>query len=281
MYTLKGREGPDSTTIGTTVLVEETTLPTVIEGFRFVHSAIQISCAGGSPIIRENVFDVRDPCPSYAEIIGVRCRNGAAPRIEGNTFQGWCAIPEAGALGVVSEGGSSPLIIGNTFTDDRAVRLTGSGSAARVIGNIFLGTGCAVWTGAGSSDTLRGNEFNGAGIGVELVHAVDVSVISNDFIDCHKAFYLMNQSMPRVRDNRMSSNDTNMRLYLYSEPVVVDAERNWWGTTIEEEIQESIEFAASAEGCSVDFNPWCLDPACTSTPVLLNAWGSIKKLFRD
>jgi hypothetical protein len=77
----------------------------------------------------------------------------------------------------------------------------------------------------------------------------------------------------------MADNYKNVKLYSYDHPVILDAEENWWGTDEEGQIELTISIVLTAEGCSVDFDPWCLDPECSSTAVIPRSWGSIKKLY--
>jgi hypothetical protein len=58
--------------------------------------------------------------------------------------------------------------------------------------------------------------------------------------------------------------------------VTINAENNWWGTDIEEEIGWTINIHSNSEGfVEVDFVPWLHD-----TPVEATTWGRVKVLFQ-
>jgi len=76
------------------------------------------------------------------------------------------------------------------------------------------------------------------------------------------------------------NNEYNLWVGLYEQlPVVtINAENNWWGTDIEEEIGWWIYIHSSGEGfVEVDFDPWLHDTPVDDTVT----WGRIKALFAD
>ena len=277
--TLASSSGAKLTEIGAIITVDETVYETVIEGFTFTRDGIQIYCDGGSPIIRYNVFEVDSNCQSYTTTTGVRCWDGASPWIEGNTFRGWCTIPESDAYGVASDN-SSPIVIDNEFLDrEYGVRLSGASSAGRVIENSLLNSWVGIICDDGVSDTVRSNQFVGCTAAIRCGTGAP-SILSNIISgSLNEAFLLIGAAVPVLRKNAMSDNRRNIRLGFCSDAVTVDARENWWGTIDEAGIAALIEVEPTAEGCSVEFDPWCLDPQCESTAVVPSSWGCIKKLY--
>jgi hypothetical protein len=276
--TLKSSDGPEVTFITMRLKVLEASSGTVIEGFTFYWHGAQIICDASSPLIRGNVFDIQDPCPSNYDYIGVECKNGASPRIEGNVFDGNCGIPETSFTGVDSED-SAPVIVGNEFRHQTGVEYYGSSSSARVIGNVFNECFFALGGSSEGADTVRGNHFENSRYAINCGGGDRSNIVANWIHGSEaSAFAFTGGASPVLRRNVMESNSLNVSFSWYlGETVTVDCESNWWGTIVEDEIEASIEVQSTAEGCSVDFDPWCLDPECESTPVLDRSWGALKK----
>jgi hypothetical protein len=75
-------------------------------------------------------------------------------------------------------------------------------------------------------------------------------------------------------------NVENLGLYEYEElPIVtINAENNWWGTDVEEEIGWTISIHPSSEGfVEVDFDPWLHGTSVDESM----SWGRVKALFAD
>jgi hypothetical protein len=279
--TLMSTDGPESTRIDAMISVQETMFETVIDGFSFIGDFTQIFCNGGSPIIRYNMFEVDSACASHAIITGVKCRSGASPWIEANTFRGRCFSSGSSAYGVFSFD-SSPVVLGNTFSErESSVEFSGESSAGRAIDNTFVDCIDAITCSGSPSDTLRGNEIAGCDVAIRLSENCAPAVISNSITDCGTALRLATGADPFIRLNLLEGNSRNVLMRNYSAALAIVAEENWWGSVVQSEIQASIEIQLTAPGCSVDFDPWCLDPNCYSAPVIPSSWGSIKAMYKE
>jgi hypothetical protein len=279
--TLMSTDSPESTRINAMISVQETMFETVIDGFSFIGEFTQIFCNGGSPIIRYNIFEVDSACGSHSIITGVKCRSGASPWIEDNIFRGHCFTSESSVYGVFSYD-SSPDVIGNTFSErEFGLSFSGPSSAGRAVGNIFVDCMDAVSCSGSPSDTLRENEITDCNVAIRLSGSCAPSVVDNSITNCGTGLRLSDGADPFVHLNLFDGNSLDMRILNYSSPTEVTAKENWWGTVIRSEIQASIEILPTALGCSVDFDPWCLDPNCYSAPVAPSSWGRIKALYRE
>jgi hypothetical protein len=276
--TITGRGWTDTTWIMTTIRVAETTMETVIEELGFKGRDAQVLCKGGSPIVRNNVFRY-ESCAYWGDVIGVRCTQGAGPVIRDNIFKGWSWSLECDVSGIWSSD-SSPIIIGNEFLGQRDVSVTGIG-VARLIGNTFTNVEVRV-SGGAVADTIRGNTFLGWDGALRLGSTTPTatSVIRNTFDDCYPALYLSNYSHPLIRKNKFISCGRTLYVSGYQEPFVIDVEENWWGTIVREDIESSFYYGDNSEGAIIDFDPWCVNSACTMTAVVARTWGTIKTMFR-
>ncbi|MCK4510141.1 right-handed parallel beta-helix repeat-containing protein [bacterium] len=214
-----------------------------------------VLCYNSSPLIDSNVmlqwFD------------GVYCRQQSSPVIRGN---------EVGDGGIVFTSGSGGTVVGNdvesgisfcssstpsvplTIESNTIGVLSGSLNGGRPTSGIFIARG-----GPGEV-TILDNTIQGKGVGAIL---------------CRGALH----------GNRFTGNTVNIEIggVAYCSPWEdIDAEANWWGTTDPLEIDAKIIDCyddPALESC-VDFDPWCLDEACTQTAVGEFSWGAIKALYR-
>ncbi|MCK4410224.1 MAG: DUF1565 domain-containing protein [Candidatus Eisenbacteria sp.] len=264
---LLSTDGPDSTTIegmGTEAAVyfDECGPQTALIGFTIETAGTgwglrtSVMCYSSSPLIDSNVMLQCDN--------GIFCRGWSSPSILDN-------IVGSGTIGFA--GGSGGTVAGNEVEGCINVMTEGPGSLPLVIEsntigvarNDFtgdrdtIGVGVSSWS-EGGNVTILNNTIQGKDVGAKLCLGV-------------------------LHGNRFTDNTVNIEIGVlaYCSPWEdIDAEANWWGTTDPEEIDAKIIDCyddPSLESC-VDFDPWCLDEACTQTAVGEFSWGAIKALYR-
>jgi hypothetical protein len=85
---------------------------------------------------------------------------------------------------------------------------------------------------------------------------------------------------PVINYNNIHGN-THWNVYTFGlpeDPVIINAENNWWGTDVEAEIANEIYDSADNPSIllTVDFTPWW-----TEQPVERSTWSTIKTLFAE
>ncbi|MFH1866319.1 MAG: hypothetical protein ABIK85_10585, partial [Candidatus Eisenbacteria bacterium] len=210
-----------------------------------------------SPLIDSNVM--------VEWLDGIYCREWSAPSILNNTV---------GDGSIVFIGGSGGDVVGNTVEGHISVMIDEPGAFPVLIelntigvagGNPAgerdaIGIGVTSW-GASGEVTLLGNTIQGKDVGAKLCLGI-------------------------LHGNRFLDNAVNIEIGVlaYCSPWEdIDAEANWWGITDPLEIEARIVDCnddPSLESC-VDFDPWCLDEACTQVVVSQLSWSAIKALYRS
>ena len=214
-----------------------------------------VLCYDSSPLIESNVM--------LEWLDGIYCRQQSSPVIRGN---------KVGNGGIAFTSGSGGTVVGNeveggisfcssetpslplTLESNTIGVLSGRPNNSRPTSGIFVARG-----GPGEV-TILDNTIQGKDIGATLCRGT-------------------------LHGNRFQSNTVNIEVGVlaYCSPWEdIDAEANWWGTTDPLEIDAKIIDCyddPSLESC-VDFDPWCLDEACTQTAVGELSWSAIKALYR-
>ena len=263
---LLSTDGPDSTTIegmGTEAVVyfDECGPQTALIGFTMETAGTgwglrtSVMCYSSFPLIDSNVMLRCDN--------GIFCRGWSSPSILNNIVgdgaiafasgSGGNAVGNCveGHIGVsISELGSLPLVIESNTIGVARHDFTGDRDA--------IGISISSWS-EGGDVTILNNTIQGKDIGAKL---------------CLGVFH----------GNRFTGNTVNIEISLaHCSPWEdIDAEANWWSTMDPLEIDAKIidcHDDPSLESC-VDFDPWCLDEACTQTAVGEFSWGAIKALYR-
>ena len=263
---LLSTDGPDSTTI---------------EGMG-TQAAVYFDECG--PLTALIGFTIETAGTGWGLRAGVLCYDGS-PVIESNVMRGEMSGICGWMLG-------SPTITGNSLINSKIA--LGSGAGGAVIGNDIEGY-ISVSIGYPDSPPVRieSNTIHGGAsrfsqgretVGIRLVTSWggsgEVTVLDNTIRDKDIGASLC---CGQLRHNRFVDNTVNIEIRSFCSPWEdIQAEANWWGTTDPLEIDAKIIdcYDDPARESCVDFDPWCLDEACTQTAVGEFSWGAIKALYR-
>ena len=214
-----------------------------------------VLCHNSSPLIESNVmlewFD------------GVYCRQQSSPVIRSNRI---------GDGGIVFTSGSGGAVVGNEVESGISVCSSETPSLPLTIESNTIGV---------LSGSLNGGRPT-SGIFVARGGPGQVIILNNTIQGKEVGATLCRGTL---HGNRFTGNTVNIEIGVlgYCSPWEdVDAEANWWGTTDPLEIDAKIIDCyddPALESC-VDFDPWCLDEACTQTALAEFSWGAIKALYR-
>ena len=256
---LLGAEGPDSTVIHTVgsmaaVYFESCGPATTLSGFTIFRAgivwdwAVAIWCEGSSPDIVGNVT-----LPPEGQIY---CTTGSNPKVCQNTV---------GSPGVAFARGSGGVVSGNLIEG--------------CVGIEAISVPCLPLLVEDNEICGDSRPWDDAGIRVEWVTSGDIQIVNNTIRDKEVGALLC---FGELRGNRFLNNDLNVKVKQYCETRrEIMAEMNWWGTTDPGEVAAKILDCVddpAIPGC-VDYEPWCMDPGCTQSPVEARSWGSIKSLY--
>jgi hypothetical protein len=261
---LRSTAGPDSTTIGAlgcqaAVYFEGCGPQTVFTGFNVENEGLGwglrtgVLCYASSPVIEANTIDV------WAH--GVYSKELSSPTIRNNRVYGSVVFWDSGGM-----------VVGNEVESEVGVWSDGLSPAPLTIESNTIGVLPRAPGGSWSSHGiyLAGNPC-------------DVAVIDNTIQGKDIGARLC---WGVLHGNRFAGNALNIEIIAalaYCSPWEdINAEGNWWGTTDPLEIDAKIVDCyddPSLESC-VDFDPSCLDEACTQVVVSEFSWGAIKALYR-
>jgi hypothetical protein len=163
-----------------------------------------------------------------------------------------------------------------------------SGSFGSVRENVVCSVFVDGAVGAAGPVTIESNLIEDPGqtandTGVSMLYGVsgDVEVIDNDISGKDVGVKLCFGELHRNRFEGCLVNVEAVK-YCSARAETFDATGNWWGTT------DPSLIAAGILDCADDpeiprcirYEPWCLDPACTSSAASRISWGAIKALYR-
>jgi len=250
--------GADSTTIegcGTEAAVyfDSCGPQTLLRGFTIIGACTgwglrqSVLCWSSSPVIDRNVMR-----PPYS---GVYAIYYSSPTVSGNAIERhvWLAY------------GSGGCVVGNTIDG--------------TVGIDCLSVPCAPLLIQDNVIYSSRGRYEDSGVHVPYGTSGDVLVVNNTIRDKEVGALLC---FGQLAGNRFLNNLVNVKLERYCDPRSdVLAEMNWWGTTVPEEIEAKIVDCVDdpeLPGC-VDYEPWCMDEACTQSPVQTLTWSSIKRMY--
>ena len=214
-----------------------------------------VLCYNSSPLIESNVM--------VEWLDGIYCRQQSSPVIRSN---------RVGNGGIVFTSGSGGTVVGNEVESGISVCSSSTPSLPLTIESNTMGV---------LSGSLHGGRPT-SGIFVARGGPGEVTILDNTIQGKDVGARLCRGTL---HGNRFTGNTVNIEIGVlaYCSPWEdIDAEANWWGTTDPLEIDAKIIDCYdddALESC-VDFDPWCLDEACTQTAAGEFSWGAIKALYR-
>ena len=222
-------------------------------------------------------FTVRTSGMGWGLRTSVLCSD-SAPTISGNVL-----LPQW--AGVYCWDASSPTIHDNTIVNGGVSFVSGSGgvvSTNSIEGGVFLGsTEAPCLPLRVESNVIFSSPGRPEGTGISITSGQPglVEIIDNTL---ERKSIAVDLCYGELHGNRFLDNDTNLAIRANCDPSLdIDAEMNWWGSVSQEEITAGIVDCTDDPailGC-VDYEPWCIDPACTQSPVCPSSWGAVKAIY--
>jgi nitrous oxidase accessory protein NosD len=219
------------------------------------------------------------------------CGGDNRPVISGNTF-------EYNVDGIQTVSGNdhecAPTIVDNTFRDGigaspYGIRITGQAehnnhhfiSRNTIESGFYTG----IFANSKADPLICNNDIHGCEYGVRFYFWCNPEISHNRICACGHAIHINTHCTPWIHSNDLSGNPWCLWAVGYFNGFfTVDAERNYWGTEIEAEIQARIhdQMDDPGEQVIIDYDPWTTSTGCapgTDEGLPVN-WGRIKSLFR-
>ena len=127
-----------------------------------------------------------------------------------------------------------------------------------------------------SSPRIESSVIQACTIGVAADGSASPVFIDDAVTDNILGVSLSGGATPRFHECRFERNGIyNFQISSYSASAVIDASRNWWGTSDESELRTRIRLDGSGP-VTLIYVPWCADPACATTPLRPTSWGALR-----
>jgi hypothetical protein len=234
-----------------------------------MHDNTAVTAAGGSSIISNNKFSscglsVSDFSSVSNNIIQGGMGIYGNPTITGNTISGGSSYFYIGRnydrdyYTIAIEHQASPVISGNTIHGGIAFNMNGNGylnnnfnvqiTSNTIDGGIFIGEGTGnivissniipggILSRAAATVTIENNLILNANIGLQIG---DATVINNTLANNQIAIQLSAAVAPTITGNNLE-NYSQYSIKLSSTSSNINATGNWWGTTNQQAISQSI-----------------------------------------
>ncbi len=213
------------------------------------HAFNGVYCIGASPEISHNTI-IAGPGNAYSSYLyGIRLEEGSAPDVSNNLITGF-NYSGCDGINILD---SSPTISGNTIEDNYYGVYVKDGSPS-ISSNIIIGSYYGL--------SLRADSNTAA--------SITPSIASNSIIDStYRSVYIYGSGddttspLPVFSNNSFvtqHSPEQSFEAYYYSSSsnVTLNAEGNWWGTTVQSEIEDIIYDSndSTSRRPLIDFQPY-------------------------